>query len=71
MTLIDGIDLITYVVIDQDEAIEFYVDTLGCELVQDEAYGDAGRWVEIGIRGTNATLAIKTPDMFDEAEQVL
>lgn len=43
----------------------------GCELVQDEAYGDPGRWVEIGIRGTNATLAIKTPDMFDEAEQVL
>ena len=62
------IDLVTLVVEDQDEAIEFYVDTLGFELHQDESYGVADRWIEIRPPGSAATITVKTPEMFDERE---
>ena len=65
---IQGIDLVTLVVEDIDEAIEFYVDTLGLELYQDEAYGDGDRWVEVRPAGSRTKLVLKTPAQFDESE---
>ena len=64
-----AIDLVTLVVEDQDEALEFYVETLGFDLHQDESYGDANRWIEIRPPGSAATITVKTPEMFDEHER--
>ncbi|NGP87644.1 VOC family protein [Fodinibius halophilus] len=37
----------TIYVLDQDEAIDFYVDTLGFELKEDADMGEGNRWVTI------------------------
>jgi len=46
---------------DTDRAVEFYVDTLGFEKVRDEPMGDAGRWVEVAVKGTPTTIALAPP----------
>ena len=66
MAHILGIDLVTLLVTDLDETIAFYVDTLGFELHQDEAYGDDNRWVELRPPGSDTTITLKTPSMFSE-----
>lgn len=68
MGVIEDVDLVTVVVEDQDEAIEFYVDDLGFELHQDEDYGTNNRWVEICPPGSQTRLTLKTPEMFDDEE---
>ena len=35
-------------VVDQERAKQFWLDKIGCELVQDEAYGDE-RWLEVRL----------------------
>lgn len=42
----------------QDRAIEFYVEKLGFELRADVPYGDGDRWVEVGLPGSRAQLAL-------------
>jgi catechol 2,3-dioxygenase-like lactoylglutathione lyase family enzyme len=46
---------------DTDRAIDFYVDTLGFEKVVDVPMGDAGRWVEVAVKGTPTTIALAPP----------
>ena len=48
-------------VADMDRALGFYVDTLGFEKVVDVPMGDAGRWVEVAVRGTPTTIALAPP----------
>jgi len=48
-------------VADTDRAIDFYVDTLGFEKVVDVPMGDAGRWVEVAVKGTPTTIALAPP----------
>jgi catechol 2,3-dioxygenase-like lactoylglutathione lyase family enzyme len=48
-------------VADPDRAIDFYVNTLGFEKVVDVPMGDAGRWVEVAVRGTPTTIALAPP----------
>jgi catechol 2,3-dioxygenase-like lactoylglutathione lyase family enzyme len=48
-------------VADTDRAIYFYVDTLGFEKVVDAPMGDAGRWVEVALKGTPTTIALAPP----------
>lgn len=54
------IGCVTLVVKDYDEAIAFFTQTLGFELLQDEALSDEKRWVVVapdGAQGTNLLLA--------------
>jgi catechol 2,3-dioxygenase-like lactoylglutathione lyase family enzyme len=46
---------------DTDRAIDFYVDTLGFEKVVDVPMGDAGRWVEVKLPGTETNIALAPP----------
>src|SRR5579872_5831628 len=48
-------------VADTDRAIDFYVGTLGFEKVVDVPMGDAGRWVEVAVKGTPTTIALAPP----------
>lgn len=45
------IALVTLVVRDYDEAVAFYRDALGFELVEDTDRGDGSRWVVVRPRG--------------------
>ncbi|WP_406391240.1 VOC family protein [Streptomyces sp. NBC_00887] len=49
------IALVTLVVRDYDEALAFYTDALGFELVEDTDRGDGSRWVVVRPRGTQGT----------------
>lgn len=66
--MIEGIDLVTLVVEDQEEALEFYVEKLGFELHQDDDYGEDGRWIEIAPKESHSKITIKTPESFDSEE---
>jgi catechol 2,3-dioxygenase-like lactoylglutathione lyase family enzyme len=46
---------------DTDRSIDFYVDTLGFEKVVDVPMGDAGRWVEVKLPGTETNIALAPP----------
>ncbi|GGY74896.1 hypothetical protein GCM10010363_64950 [Streptomyces omiyaensis] len=46
-----SIALVTLVVRDHDEAIAFYTDALGFELVEDTDRGNGARWVVVRPRG--------------------
>jgi catechol 2,3-dioxygenase-like lactoylglutathione lyase family enzyme len=54
-------------VADTDRAIEFYVDTLGFEKVVDVPMGEAMRWVEVALPGTETTIALAPPPEGREA----
>src|SRR5690348_8287765 len=40
--------IVSVLVLDQDEAIEFYTNKLGFELLEDKTFGD-GRWVTVSL----------------------
>lgn len=74
-----GIESLAYVPIvvdDLDEALEFYTETLGFELTQDEEFeidGTTGRWVTIGLPGDNVQFSLRTDDepYYDEDTNAL
>ncbi|WP_327233819.1 VOC family protein [Streptomyces sp. NBC_01317] len=51
------IALVTLVVADYDEALAFYTDKLGFELVEDTDRGDGSRWVVVRPGGAGAGAA--------------
>jgi catechol 2,3-dioxygenase-like lactoylglutathione lyase family enzyme len=48
-------------VVDQDKAIEFYVEKLGFEKRTDVPFGDGNRWVEVAPVGAATTVALVQP----------
>ena len=64
---LEQVGRVTVSVADTDRAIDFYVDTLGFEKVVDVPIGDAGRWVEVALRGTPTTIALAPPPPGREA----
>ncbi|MEV4949696.1 VOC family protein [Streptomyces sp. NPDC053755] len=49
-----SIALVTLVVRDYDEALAFYIDALGFDLVEDTGRGDGSRWVVVRPAGSPA-----------------
>lgn len=60
-------------VFDQDRAIKFYRDNLGCEVASDAPMGaDGWRWVELRFPGADTTLHfLRRKDDSPSAEPVL
>lgn len=52
------LSLVSLLVRDYDEAIDFYVDRLGFELVEDSDLGDGKRWVVVRSVGGKAALLL-------------
>ncbi len=48
-------------VVDQDRAIEFYLEKLGFEKRADVPFGDGNRWVEVAPPGAVTTIALVQP----------
>ena len=45
---------------DQDRARDFYVGTLGFDLIADTELGPGQRWVQVGARGAQTSLTLVT-----------
>ncbi|HEY2673515.1 MAG TPA: VOC family protein [Rugosimonospora sp.] len=54
------IQLLSVPVADQDRARDFYVDTLGFELLSDNAMGPTGRWVQVRPKGGQTSITLVT-----------
>ncbi len=59
-----GVNKVRVGVVDQDRAKRFWVDTMGCEIVQDESYGDE-RWLEVRLPD-GVVLVLERRDASDE-----
>ena len=57
-TRITRIGTVILPVSDQDEALEFYVGTLGFETRLDGSFGDGQRWIEVAPPGAATTIAL-------------
>lgn len=53
-----SIALVTIVVRDYDEAIAWYTEKVGFELVEDTALGNGKRWVVVGLAGEGTRLLL-------------
>ncbi len=56
---ITHVQMLSVPVSDQDRAKDFYVNTLGFELLTDAPFSE-GRWVQVGPKGSAATLTLVT-----------
>ncbi|TMM37016.1 MAG: hypothetical protein E6F99_13410 [Actinobacteria bacterium] len=57
---ITHIQLLSVPVTDQDRARDFYVDTLGFDLVADNPMGPDQRWVQVAPKGGQTALTLVT-----------
>jgi catechol 2,3-dioxygenase-like lactoylglutathione lyase family enzyme len=57
---LNRIELLSVPVADQDRAKEFYVDTLGFELVHDNQMGPEQRWVQVRPKGAQTSITLVT-----------
>ena len=58
---IQHVGRVVVTVADTDRAIDFYVDKLGFEKIVDVPMGEAGRWVEVQLPGTQTAIALAPP----------
>ena len=58
MTRITQVGTVIVPVSDQDQALDFYLGTLGFEKRLDAPFGEGGRWVEVAPRGATTTIAL-------------
>lgn len=61
------ISLVTLVVRDYDEAIDFYVNKLGFALLEDTAMGNDKRWVRVGPGGGTELLLARATNPEQES----
>jgi catechol 2,3-dioxygenase-like lactoylglutathione lyase family enzyme len=47
---------------DQDRALAFYRDKLGCKVKTDQPFNDTQRWIELKIPGAETGIVLFTPD---------
>ncbi len=60
-TRIAQVSTVMVPVVDQDRAIEFYLDKLGFEKRADIPFGDGNRWVDVAPAGATTTIALVQP----------
>jgi lactoylglutathione lyase len=66
-TTVSNIGVVMFTVADQEAALAFYTEKLGCEVRADMRFGEHGemRWLEVAPSGSTARLALTRP-MADE-----
>ena len=60
--MIKGITFASIPVADQDRALEFYTEKLGCRILTDQPFNDQQRWIELSFPGADTSLVLFTPD---------
>ncbi|WP_228718431.1 VOC family protein [Kitasatospora acidiphila] len=64
------IALTSLLVRDYDEAIAFYVNTLGFELREDSPRADGGRWVVVAPEGAESGLLLARPSKPEQVARI-
>ena len=54
------VQLLSVPVSDQDRARDFYVNTLGFDLISDTQLGPGQRWIQVGAPGAQTSLTLVT-----------
>lgn len=62
--MITGIATAILYVDDQDEALHFYRDVLGFDVVQDGDMGEEGRWLEVKPAGAQTSIMLASAERF-------
>jgi catechol 2,3-dioxygenase-like lactoylglutathione lyase family enzyme len=60
--MIRGIKFVGIPVRDQDVALKFYTEALGCKVVTDQPFTPTQRWIELMIPGADTGIALFTPE---------
>jgi predicted enzyme related to lactoylglutathione lyase len=60
--MIRGIKFVGVPVTDQDRALEFYTQAMGCKVVTDQPFTPTQRWIELMIPGAETGIALFTPE---------
>jgi catechol 2,3-dioxygenase-like lactoylglutathione lyase family enzyme len=60
--MIRGIKFVTIPVSNQEVALKFYTEKLGCKILTDQAFTEKQRWIELTIPGADTGLALFTPE---------
>jgi len=60
--VIKGIKFASVPVTDQDRALHFYTEKLGCAVVTDQPFDDRQRWIELRFPGAETGLVLFTPE---------
>ena len=60
--MIRGIKFVGIPVSDQDVALKFYTEALGCKVVTDQQFTPKQRWIEVMIPGADTGMALFTPE---------
>jgi catechol 2,3-dioxygenase-like lactoylglutathione lyase family enzyme len=58
--MIEGVQVVSVPVSDQDSARAFYIDTLGFELRTEDTFGEGMRWIEVAPKGSTTSLTLVT-----------
>jgi catechol 2,3-dioxygenase-like lactoylglutathione lyase family enzyme len=58
--MIEGVQVVSVPVSDQDRARSFYIDTLGFELRTEDTFGEGMRWIEVAPHGSTTSLTLVT-----------
>ena len=56
--MIRGVKFVSIPVSDQERALAFYTDVLGCRLLTDQPHDDKQRWIELGIPGADTRIVL-------------
>jgi catechol 2,3-dioxygenase-like lactoylglutathione lyase family enzyme len=57
---ISKVQVVSVPVSDPDRAKDFYVNVLGMELLQDMPMSESNRWIQVGPKGSEASIALVT-----------
>jgi catechol 2,3-dioxygenase-like lactoylglutathione lyase family enzyme len=60
--MIKGIKFASIPVSDQNQALKFYTESLGCSISTDQPFDDKQRWIELKFPGADTRLVLFTPE---------
>ena len=59
--MIKAVKFVSIPVRDQDQALTFYTEKLGFQVLTDQPMGDTQRWIELRIPGSETKVVLFTP----------
>lgn len=60
--MIKGVKFVSVPVRDQDRALAFYTESLGCTIATDQPFDGTQRWIELRFPGAQTRLVLFTPE---------
>lgn len=59
--MIKAVKFVSIPVRNQDQAVAFYTEKLGFQILTDQPFGDKQRWIELRIPGSETEVVLFTP----------